>query len=104
MKIFCVAFVTAVLLIFSPCQKSLHAHTIFITGTVTKPPWLDRYYRMEVDGIPYTFMPKVQIDADFTDYNAQEMTEYLARQFKVGVKLGIAKQGFRIYRVEFTNK
>ncbi len=104
MKFFYLLFTIAVLALFSTYPNSLHAETIIISGTVTKAPWHDRYYRMEIDEIPFTFMPTVQIDASFTTYTPQKMTAALARRFKVGDQLRIAKQGFRIYRVKFVKQ
>ncbi|MFT5698178.1 MAG: hypothetical protein ACI8ZB_001032 [Desulforhopalus sp.] len=100
------SLITALLMaiLILPVASELQAATVMKSGTVTAAPWFDRYFKIRIDGIVYMFMPTVQIDAYFTDYDSQEMTSYLAKKFRVGDKLTIAKQGFRIYRVEFLDK
>lgn len=77
------------------------AETVIHEGTITKAPWQNKYFYIEIDSISYMFMPQVQIAADFTKYKLQPMSSSLARYFTVGTHLMFAKQGFRIYRVYF---
>ncbi len=37
------------------------AQAVWVKGTVTKAPWLDRHYRIGINGITYTFMPEIGI-------------------------------------------
>ena len=104
MKHFNVLVALLLAIFITPVFDKVEAQTVMKEGTITTAPWLNKYYRMKVDGIVYTFMPTVQIDAYFTDYDPQEMSSYLAGKFRVGDKVNIAKQGFRIYRVEFLEK
>lgn len=94
-----------VLIVLALCSvQQVQAQTVMHRGTITTAPWFDRYYYLKLDHIKYMFMPKVQIDADFTRYKPQPMTPALARNLKVGTSITVAKQGFRIYRVYFPGK
>ncbi len=84
--------------------SALQAHTVNEEGTFTSKPWSNGYYYVEFNKIKYMFMPDIQIDAKFTGYQVQKTTPELLRQFQVGDRAIIAKQGFRIYRVQFLHK
>ncbi len=80
---------------------TLLAQTVNLEGVITSKPWQDKYYYIEINRIKYMFMPTIQVDAKFTGYQEQQVTPALLRYFSVGDKVLIAKEGFRIYRVQF---
>ena len=80
------------------------AQTVNEEGRFTSAAWLDRYYYIKFNNVEYMFMPEIQVDAKFTGYQLQKPTPELLRHFKAGDRAIIAKQGFRIYRVQFLNK
>ena len=80
------------------------AQTVNEEGKFTSVAWQDQYYYIKFNNIEYMFMPEIQVDAKFTGYQLQKPTPELLRHFKAGDKAIIAKQGFRIYRVQFLNK
>lgn len=96
------SLVLATLLIISTSHAI--SQTVMKEGKITALPWLDRYYKVKVDNTVYTFMPEVQIDAYFADYSLEKMTPYLAGKFRLGDRVRIARQGFRIYRIEFLDR
>ena len=69
-------------------------------GTVTKAPWKDRYQRIEIDGVNYTFMPDAVIyerQNNWGDGYTEKPTSY----YKIfnGRKVSLQVQGHRIYQL-----
>lgn len=95
---------TLVLSVLGGACGVLQAQTVNEEGVFTSKPWHDRYYYIEFNKIPYMFMPEIQVDAKFTGYQEQKTSPELLRNFQVGDRAIISKQGFRIYRVKFLRK
>jgi hypothetical protein len=85
--------------IITSFSGTLFARTVWKTGTVTKEPWFERYQRIEVDDIQYTFMPNVERIVKHTFYYVdQGMEEEISfNDIKEGDDVLMRVQGFRIY-------
>ena len=78
---------------------TLFARTIWKTGTVTKEPWFERYQRIEIDNIKYTFIPDIGRIVRHTFYSADQGREDVISfdNIKKGDDVLMRVQGFRIY-------
>jgi hypothetical protein len=79
----------------------LFARTVWVSGTVTKSPWLEKYSYIEVDGVKYTFMPKdVNMERQYQAYDGIWHREsILLRDIREGHRVMMRVQGHRIYQL-----
>ncbi len=76
------------------------ARPTWIEAVVTKSPWMDRHVRIQIDGMPYTFMPKALIvrryQASEGQYDEQQGSLDDLHQ---GLRVQAKVEGFRIYKI-----
>jgi len=80
---------------------SASARTVWVTGTVTKGPWIEKYRHIEVDNVKYTLMPNdVRIERLLQTYSGIWQREsVLFGDIREGQKIMINIQGHRIYQI-----
>ena len=77
------------------------AQAVWANGTITKSPWHDRYIRIGVNDITYTFLNEnIRIAQPYEVkpgmYNERKLT---LRDLTVGQDVMIRAQGHRIYEI-----
>ena len=81
------------------------ASTRWVSGEVTRSPWVEKYDKIEVDGVTYTIMPKTRILREYTDANgADQRQTYSLNQLHRGLKINIRIQGTRVYEIFYIDK
>ncbi len=80
---------------------SASARTVWISGTVTKGPWIEKYRHIEVDNVKYTLMPNdVRIERLVQTYSGIWQREnVLFGDIREGQRIMINVQGNRIYQI-----
>ena len=77
------------------------AQTVWMEGIVTKAPWSDRHYRIEINGITYTFMPEIGIS--FPNQSRPKVSggerASLVQKIPVNWVVLFKAQGHRIYEI-----
>ena len=75
--------------------------TVWVSGTVTKGPWTEKYRHIEVDNEKYTLMPgEVRIERLYRSHPGiwqREDTPF--GDIRVGQRIMINVQGHRIYQI-----
>lgn len=86
------------LLVFS---GPLFARTVWVTGIVTKAPWVEEYRYIEVNNIKYTFMQTdVRLAKRYkADSGAWGEKQISFRDIREGQTVWIRIQGRRIYQL-----
>ena len=93
--------VTLTGLLLLALSVSASAMTVWVSGTVTKGPWVEKYRHIEVDDEKYTLMPgDVRIERLYQTYSGIWQREDMSfRDIRVGQKIMINVQGHRIYQI-----
>ncbi len=81
--------------------EPLMAQTMWVEGTVTTAPWLDRYHRIGVNGVTYTFMPEIGIsfpNKSRPKVSGEKLTSLL-QIIQTDQKVKMRVQGHRIYEI-----
>ena len=97
-RLLTVALTGLLLLAFS---VSAYAMTVWVSGTVTKGPWEEKYRHIEVDNKKYTLMPDdVRIERLTQTYSGIWQREDMPfGDIGVGQRIMINVQGHRIYQI-----
>ena len=82
-------------------SASASAMTVWVSGTVTKGPWVEKYRHIEVDNKKYTLMPgDVRIERLYQTYSGIWQREDMRfGDIGVGQRIMINVQGHRIYQI-----
>ena len=82
-------------------SASASAMTVWVSGTVTKEPWVEKYRHIEVDNRKYTLMPgDVRIERLYQTYSGIWQREDMPfEDIGLGQKIMINVQGHRIYQI-----
>jgi len=93
--------VTLTGLLLLALSVSASAMTVWVSGTVTKGPWEEKYRHIEVDNKKYTLMPDdVRIERLTRTYSGiWQREDMFFRDIHVGQKIMINVQGHRIYQI-----
>ena len=77
------------------------AMTVWVSGTVTKAPWVEEYRHIEVNNEKYTLMPgDVRIERLYLSQpGIWQMEDMLLGDIRVGQRIMINVQGHRIYQI-----
>lgn len=80
---------------------SASAMTVWVSGTVTKGPWVEKYRHIEVDNEKYTLMPgDVRIERLYQTYSGIWQREDIPfGDIDVGQRIMMNVQGHRIYQI-----
>ena len=80
---------------------SLFAGTFWLTGTVTKEPWVEKYRHIEMDDVKYTFMKTdVRMTRHFEKSPGIWQEENITlKDIYEGQEITIRIQGHRIYEL-----
>lgn len=90
---------TLLLLLAAPVPRA-EALGQWINGTVTRTPWQDKYWRIEINGLKYTLMPEVLIRSRSNDGKGRQLlTPVPMRHLTTGKKVEARCQGFRIHEI-----
>jgi hypothetical protein len=93
--------ITLIGLLLLAFSGSAFAMTIWVSGTVTKDPWVEKYRHIEVNNEKYTLMPgDVRIERLYQSHPGiwqREDTPF--GEIRVGQKIMINVQGHRIYQI-----
>ncbi|MGD8985433.1 MAG: hypothetical protein PVH99_14150 [Desulfobacteraceae bacterium] len=77
------------------------AMTVWVSGTVTKGPWVEKYRHIEVNNEKYTLMPgDVRIERLYLSHpGIWQREDMVLGNIRVGQKIMINVQGHRIYQI-----
>jgi hypothetical protein len=97
-KLLAVTLIGLLLLTFSGIAFAM---TVWVSGTVTKGPWVEKYRHIEVDNEKYTLMPgDVRIERLYLAFPGIWQREDMPLgDIRVGQKIMINVQGHRIYQI-----
>ncbi len=93
-----ITLIGVILLAFS---GGAFAMTVWVSGTVTKGPWVEKYRHIEVDNEKYTLMPgDVRIERLYLSHpGIWQREDVPLGDIRVGQKIMINVQGHRIYQI-----
>lgn len=87
-------------LVLGPAGESF-AQTQYEEGTVTRAPWHDRYQRIEIDGVRYTFMPDAALHIREKNWQTGGYDEEPVSFHRIldGQKVALQAHGHRIFQL-----
>ena len=93
-----VSIVTLTIILIALLCEPILAHTVWVSGVVTKKPWTEKYQYIEVNNVRYTFMPKIfKITASRKTLARSD--NQIIDSIKEGQTILIRVQGHRIYEI-----
>jgi hypothetical protein len=97
-RLLVITLIGLLLLAFSGSAFSM---TVWVSGTVTKGPWVEEYRHIEVDNEKYTLMPgDVRIERLYlAQPGIWQREAVVLGDIRVGQKIMINVQGHRIYQI-----
>jgi hypothetical protein len=80
---------------------SASAMTVWVSGMVTKDPWVEKYRHIEVNNEKYTLMPgDVRIERLYLSQpGIWQREDMVLKDIRVGQRIMINVQGHRIYQI-----
>lgn len=80
---------------------SASAMTVWVSGMVTKDPWVEKYRHIEVNNEKYTLMPgDVRIERLYLSQpGIWQREDIVLKDIRVGQRIMINVQGHRIYQI-----
>jgi hypothetical protein len=76
------------------------ANKLWYKGIVTKAPWVEKYRHVEVNGIKFTIMPKVNIWRYYEDSSGKFHSRTMSfESIQEGQEVSIRIQGHRVYEI-----
>ena len=97
-RLLVIALIGLLLLAFSGVTLAM---TVWVSGTVTKDPWVEKYRHIEVNNEKYTLMPgDVRIERLYLSQpGIWQREDMLLGDIRVGQRIMINVQGHRIYQI-----
>ena len=97
-KLLVITLIGLLLLAFSGVAFAM---TVWVSGTVTKGPWVEKYRHIEVNNEKYTLMPgDVRIERLYLSQpGIWQREDMLLGDIRVGQRIMINVQGHRIYQI-----
>lgn len=96
---------TLTALLFVTLSGAVFAQNIWVTGLVTKSPWVEKYRHIEVNGIKYTLMPEnVKIARHYqVSPGMWKERQVSFDSIRKGREIMIEVEGHRIYQIWINN-
>jgi hypothetical protein len=93
--------ITLIGLLLLAFSGAAFAMTVWVSGTVTKGPWVEKYRHIEVNNEKYTLMPgDVRIERLYLSHpGIWQREDMVLGDIRVGQKIMINVQGHRIYQI-----
>jgi len=97
-RLLVITFIGMLLFAFSGAAFSM---TVWVSGMVTKGPWVEKYRHIEVNNEKYTIMPgDVRIERLYLSHpGIWQREDMLLGDIRVGQRIMINVQGHRIYQI-----
>ena len=93
--------ITLIGLLLLAFSGAAFAMTVWVSGMVTKDPWVEKYRHIEVNNEKYTLMPgDVRIERLYLSHpGIWQREDMLLGDIRVGQRIMINVQGHRIYQI-----
>jgi hypothetical protein len=93
--------ITLIGLLLLAFSGAAFAMTVWVSGMVTKGPWVEKYRHIEVNNEKYTLMPgDVRIERLYLSHpGIWQREDMVLGDIRVGQKIMINVQGHRIYQI-----
>ena len=93
--------ITLIGLLLFAFSSAAFSMTVWVSGTVTKAPWVEKYRHIEVNNRTYTLMPgDVRIERLYLSHpGIWQREDMVLGDIRVGQKIMINVQGHRIYQI-----
>ena len=93
--------ITLIGLLLLAFSGSAFSMTVWVSGMVTKGPWVEEYWHIEVDNEKYTLMSEdVRIERLYQSHpGIWQREDMVLPDIRVGQRIMISVQGHRIYQI-----
>lgn len=97
-RLFVMMLIGLLLFAFSGAASAM---TVWVSGMVTKDPWVEKYRHIEVNNEKYTLMPgDVRIERLYLSQpGIWQREDMVLKDIRVGQRIMINVQGHRIYQI-----
>jgi len=69
-------------------------------GIVTKPPWYDKYLKIEIDNVRYVIMYEIKVVKRYGQNGIENVELSSVKEIENGHTVLFKKEGNRIYQIE----